>query len=264
MLRALYTAATGAQSQQFNIDVIANNVSNVNTNGYKKVRAEFQDLLSQTFRAAGVLGQQGTTTPTGIQVGLGVGISATQRVFTPGAFTQTGNSLDLAIQGEGFFQVQLNSGEVGYSRDGTFKRDANGTLVTSDGYPLIPSVIIPPNTTEVSIGINGAVSIRQAGSQVLSQVAQLQLARFSNSAGLESIGRNIFVETPASGTPIVGQPGQGDFARTTTNQGFIETSNVQIVEELIGLITAQRAFEANTNVIKSSDQVLQSVTNIIR
>jgi flagellar basal-body rod protein FlgG len=264
MLRALYTAATGSQAQQFNIDVVANNVANVNTAGYKKSRAEFEDLLSQTYRPAGTVGDQGTTSPVGVQVGLGVRVSATQKIFLPGSIAQTGNPLDLALQGDGFFQVQLDSGEIGYTRDGTFKRDANGTLVTSDGYPVQPNITIPADTTEISIGLNGMVSVRQAGSPaVLNQVGQIQLARFANPAGLESIGRNLFQVTPASGDPTTGTAGQGDFSGTTITQGFIEGSNVQIVEELINLITAQRAFEANSKVIQASDEILQMSNNTV-
>lgn len=263
MLRALHTAATGSQSQQFNIDIIANNVANVNTTGYKKARAEFEDLLSQTYSAAGSVGAQGTTDPVGIQVGLGVQVSATQRIFLPGSIQQTGNPLDLAIQGDGFFQVQTDSGTVAYTRDGSFKRDANGTMVTSDGYPVQPNVTIPSDATEIVIGLNGTISVRQAGSNTLNQVGQLQLARFSNPAGMESIGRNLFEETPASGSPIQGTAGQGDFAKTTITQGFLEGSNVQIVEELINLISAQRAFEANSKVIQASDELLKTANNTV-
>jgi flagellar basal-body rod protein FlgG len=263
MLRALYTAATGSQSQQFNIDVISNNVANVNTTGYKKSRAEFQDLLSQTYSAAGALTSQGTTDPVGVQVGLGVQVSATQRIFLPGSIAQTGNPLDLAIQGDGFFQVQRDGGDIGYTRDGSFKRDANGTLVTSDGYPVQPNMTIPNDATEVVIGLNGAVSVRQSGSTNLNQIGQLQIVRFANPAGLESIGHNLYSATPASGTAVQGTAGQGDFSKTTLSQGFTEGSNVQIVEELINLITAQRAFEANSKVIKASDELLQTANNTV-
>jgi flagellar basal-body rod protein FlgG len=263
MLRSLYTAATGALTQQFNIDVIANNVANVNTTGYKKVRTEFQDLLSQSYSVAGSLSDQGTTDPTGIQVGLGVVVSGTQRVFLPGSVVQTGNQTDLAIQGDGFFQVQMDGGQIAYTRDGSFKRDAAGQMVTSDGYIVQPGINIPNDATEIIVAQNGTVSVRQAGAPEINQVGQIQLVRFANPAGLESIGRNLFVNTPASGDPVQGVAGQGEFGKTTLNQGFLENANVQIVEELINLITAQRAFEANSNVIKASDQVLQKVTNIM-
>jgi len=263
MLRALYTAATGSQSQQFNIDVIANNIANVNTSGYKKARAEFEDLLSQTYSVAGALNDQGILDPVGVQVGLGVKVSATQRIFLPGSTMQTGNPLDLAIQGDGFFQVTTDSGEIAYTRDGSFKKDANGTVVTSDGYPVQPTITIPADATDIVVGLNGTVSIRQAGSSDLTQVGQIQLARFANPAGLESIGRNLFSQTSASGTAVQGSAGQGEFSKTTVMQGFVEGSNVQVVEELINLITAQRAFEANSKVIQASDEILKTSNNTI-
>jgi len=264
MMRALYSAASGTLAQQFNIDVIANNVANVNTSGFKKVRTEFQDLLSQTFKAPGALTAQGTTVPTGIQVGLGTKVSATQRVFLPGSVVQTGNTFDMSIQGEGFFQVLMPSGETAYTRDGSFKMDANGLLVTSDGYPMSPNITIPTDATQVVISGDGSISVRQPGSNTLNAVGNLQLARFSNPAGLESVGRNLFMETPGSGTALQGQPGQGAFAATNIQQGSLEGSNVQIVEELVNLISAQRAFEANSKVISSGDQALQTINNIIR
>lgn len=263
MLTALYTASTGAETQQFNLDIIANNVANVNTTGFKKVRAEFQDLLSQTYATAGTIGEQGTTDPTGIQVGMGTVVSATQRVFLPGSVQQTGNPLDMTIQGDGFFQVTMDDGNIGYTRDGSFKRDASGQLVTTDGYLLQPAITIPQDATEIVVGINGMVSVRQTGSNDLNQVGQLQLAKFANPAGLESVGRNLFVLTPAAGDPITGTAGQADFGRTTIGQGYLENSNVQIVEELINLITAQRAFEANSNVIKAADETLRTVNNVV-
>jgi flagellar basal-body rod protein FlgG len=262
MLRSLYTAATGATTQQFNMDIIANNVSNVNTTGYKKTRAEFQDLINQTFSSPGSLGSQGTIDPVGVQVGLGTRISATQRDFINGPIIQTANPLDMAIQGDGFFQIQLDNGQIGYSRDGSFKRDANGSIVTTDGYPLIPQMTIPQDSTEVTIGPNGSVSIRDATGN-FQEIGQIQLARFANPAGLEAQGRNLYTRTPSSGDPIVGQLGQGEFARTTIGQGFLENSNVQIVEELINLITAQRAFEANSKVMQAGDQMLQTINQIV-
>jgi flagellar basal-body rod protein FlgG len=262
MLRSLYTAATGATTQQFNMDIIANNVSNVNTTGYKKTRAEFQDLINQTFSSPGSLGSQGTIDPVGVQVGLGTRISATQRDFINGPIIQTANPLDMAIQGDGFFQIQLDNGQIGYSRDGSFKRDANGSIVTTDGYPLIPQMTIPQDSTEVTIGPNGSVSIRDATGN-FQEIGQIQLARFANPAGLEAQGRNLYTRTPSSGDPIVGQLGQGEFARTTIGQGFLENSNVQIVEELINLITAQRAFEANSKVMQAGDKMLQTINQIV-
>jgi len=263
MMRALYTSATGAQAQQFNIDIISNNVANVNTSGYKKVRAEFQDLLSQTFQAAGALTPEGTYEPVGVQVGLGVGVAATQRVFLAGSVIQTGNPLDLAIQGDGFFQILQPDGTISYTRDGTFKRDANGQLVTTDGYLLQPSLTIPTDASEIVISLDGNVFVRQSGSPSLNQLGQIQMVKFANPAGLESIGRNLFKETPGSGTPIQGLATQGEFSSTTLNQGFLESSNVQIVEELINLIAAQRAFEANSQVMKASGEVLQTVNNVV-
>lgn len=262
MLRALYTAATGAKSQQMNIDVISNNVANVNTTAYKKTRAEFQDLLSQTFQTPGVIGDQGTTLPAGIQVGLGVRTAATQRIFLPGSIFETGNPLDVSIDGEGFFQVQLDNGEFAYTRDGSFKRDANGQLVTADGFIVQPSITIPSDAAEIAISKNGSISIRTAGTSEFTEVGQLTMVKFANPAGLVSMGHNLYQESPATGDPIQGVAGQGDFASTIISQGFLEGSNVQIVEELINLISAQRAFEANSNVIKASDEVLQRVNNI--
>jgi flagellar basal-body rod protein FlgG len=263
MLRALYTASTGSQSEQFNIDVIANNIANVNTSGYKKARAEFKDLLSQTYSSPGSVGDQGTTDPIGVQVGLGVEVAATQRIFLPGSIQQTGNPLDIAIQGDGFIQVQNDNGGLAFTRDGNLKRDVNGTLVTSDGYPVQPNITIPSDASEVVIGLNGAISVRQGGSNNLTQIGQIQLVRFANPAGLESTGKNLYQGTAASGEPIQGTAGQGDFANTRITQGFIEGSNVQIVEELINLITAQRAFEANSKVIQAADQMLQTTNNTV-
>jgi flagellar basal-body rod protein FlgG len=244
------------------MDIIANNVSNVNTTGYKKTRAEFQDLINQTFSSPGALGSQGTIDPVGVQVGLGTRISATQRDFINGPIIQTANPLDMAIQGDGFFQIQLDNGQIGYSRDGSFKRDANGSIVTTDGYPLIPQMTIPQDSTEITIGPNGSVSIRDSTGN-FQEIGQIQLARFANPAGLEAQGRNLYSRTPSSGDPIVGQLGQGEFAKTTIGQGFLENSNVQIVEELINLITAQRAFEANSKVMQAGDQMLQTINQIV-
>jgi flagellar basal-body rod protein FlgG len=262
MLRALFTAVTGANSQQINMDVVSNNIANVNTTGFKKARAEFQNLLSQTLRTPGAITDQGTVNPSGIQVGLGVKTSATQRMFLQGSIVQTGNPLDLAINGDGFLQVQMDDGSFGYTRDGNLKRDANGQVVTSDGHIIQPALTIPADATEIVIGTNGTISVKQSGQTALTQVGQLTMTKFANNAGLEEIGKNIYKQTPASGDPITGVAGQGDFAGVSVEQGFTESSNVQLVEEITRLIMAQRAFEANTKVITAADQMLERVNNI--
>lgn len=263
MLRAMFTAATGALSQQLNIDVISNNIANVNTTAYKKVRAEFQDLLSQTLNSPGAASNQGTTIPVGIQVGLGVRPSATNQSFLQGSQVQTGNPLDISIDGDGFLKVQLDNGEIAYTRDGNLKSDANGQLVTSNGYVVQPAITIPSNATQIIVTKNGTISVRTAGSDALGQVGQLTLVKFANPAGLDRIGNNLYKQTPATGDPSEGLAGTGDLAATTIGQGFLESSNVQIVEELINLIQAQRAFEANSKVIRASDELLRNTTNIL-
>ena len=255
MLRSLTTAATGMLSQQLNIDVISNNLANVNTAGYKKTRAEFQDLLSQTIKPVGAQTFQGTTQPVGIQVGLGTKTSATVKEFTEGAFKSTGGKLDMAIEGDGFFQIQRDDGTIAYTRDGSFKIDANGQLTTTDGYMVQPQVSIPIDTQQITITPDGSVSVKTAGSSTQTQVGSLTLVKFANPAGLSSIGKNLYEETAASGKPTEGQPGQEGFG--TIQQGFIEGSNVQVVEELINLIQAERAFEANSKLISASNQMLQ-------
>ena len=260
MLRALTTAATGMIAQQLNIDVISNNIANVNTTGYKKVRAEFQDLLSQTIKAPGAQGAQGTNQPVGIQIGLGTRTSATDRIFQAGALKSTGNTLDVAIEGDGFVQVQMDDGTLGYTRDGSFKIDANGQMTTSDGYIIQPQITIPQNATDISITPDGRVSIRTAGDTATTEIGTLQLAKFPNNAGLLAIGKNLFTETAASGTAIQGTAGQEGFG--SIQQGFLEGSNVQVVEELISLIQAERAFEANSKLITSSDNILKTVNRL--
>jgi len=255
MLRSLTTAATGMLAQQLNIDVISNNLANVNTAGYKKTRAEFQDLLSQTIKPVGAQTFQGTTQPVGIQVGLGTKTSATVKEFTEGAFKSTGGKLDMAIEGNGFFQVQMDDGTTAYTRDGSFKIDADGQLTTTDGYIVQPQVSIPIDAEEITVTPDGSISVKVAGSPTQTQVGSLTLVKFANTAGISSIGKNLYEETAASGKPIEGQPGQDGFG--TIQQGFIEGSNVQVVEELINLIQAERAFEANSKLISASDQMLQ-------
>lgn len=260
MLRALTTAATGMIAQQLNIDVISNNLANVNTSGYKKVRAEFQDLLSQTLRTPGAQVSQGTFQPIGIQVGLGTRTSGTQKDFSEGTFKSTGGKYDVAIEGEGFFQVQLDDGNIAYTRDGSFKVDANGQLTTTDGYPVIPQITIDQNVSEVVITSDGRISVKQGNDPTVSTVGTLQLAKFANPSGLLAVGKNLYTETSASGTPIQGEAGQNGFG--TTQQGFLEGSNVQVVEELINLIQAQRAFEANSRLITASDELLKTANRL--
>ncbi|OGH99411.1 MAG: flagellar basal-body rod protein FlgG [Candidatus Melainabacteria bacterium GWF2_32_7] len=260
MLRALTTAATGMVAQQMNIDVISNNLANVNTTGYKKVRTEFQDLLSQTLKAPGAQGAQGTNQPVGIQIGLGTRTSATNRIFTEGVMKSTGNKLDVAIEGDGFLQVQLDDGTPAYTRDGSLKIDGNGQLTTSDGYIVQPQVTIPANATDITITSDGRVSIKTAGDTAQTEVGSLQLAKFANPAGLEAIGKNLYKETSGSGTAIQGTAGQEGFG--SLQQSFLEGSNVQVVEELISLIQAERAFEVNSKLITAADNMLKNVNRI--
>jgi len=261
MLKALSSAATGMIAQQMNIDIIANNMANVNTTGYKKVRGEFQDLLSQTVRAPGALISQGTTQPVGIEIGLGTKAAATQRLFAPGPLKSTQNAYDIAIEGDGFFQVQLDDGTVAYTRDGSFKKDGTGQLVTTDGYIIQPQITIPQDAKEVTITPDGRVSVIVGNETVQTEVGQLILVKFANPSGLLAKGKNLYVETPASGQPIEGNPGSEGFG--TVQQGYLEGANVQIVEEMINLIQAERAFEANSNLIKTSSQILAKATQLV-
>jgi len=261
MLRSLSTAATGMIAQQLNLDVIANNVANVNTAGFKKVRAEFQELLSQTMKAPGAMTDQGTTQPVGVSVGLGTKSSATQKIFTAGTLQATGGKFDLAIEGDGFFQIQLSDGSIAYTRDGNFKVDANGQMVTTDGYLLQPAISIPQDAVEVTITPDGKVSVKTGSDTNLTETGQIQPVRFLNPSGLQSIGSNLYKETSASGTPFEGIAGQDGFG--TIQQGFVEGSNVQIVEEMINLIQAERVFESNSKVVSSSNEILRT-TNQLR
>jgi len=262
MIRSLYTAATGMLAQQTEIDVVSNNIANVNTIGYKKQRAEFADLFYQTMEYAGTSTSSTTESPTGISVGLGVRPVAVTKIFTQGNFKETHNNLDLAIQGDGFFQIQLPDGRIGYTRDGAFKLDANGDLVTSEGYKLIPNITLPPDTVQVSIGTDGTVSILEAGQTQMQQIGQIQIAKFINPAGLHSLGSNLYINTSASGSPIVGTPGQNGLGQI--RQGFLEMSNVQLVNQMTDLITAQRAYDAASKAIVTSDQMLRTVNNLIQ
>lgn len=248
--------------QQFNIDTIANNLSNVNTTGFKKSRADFQDLLYQSLRSAGTPVTAGAQIPTGIQIGHGVRTVATQKIFSQGTFKQTDNPLDLVIEGDGFFQVLLPDGTVAYTRDGAFKRDATGRIVTSDGFFLEPEIIIPEDALQIAIGADGTVAVMLAGESEPEIIGQIELARFVNPAGLQSAGRNLYLASGASGPPLVGVPGLDGFGSIT--QGFLEMSNVQVVEEMVAMITSQRAYEVNSRAIQASDEMLQTANNLRR
>lgn len=262
MIRALYTAATGMEAQQINMDVTANNLANVNTTGYKKSRADFQDLLYQTIRVAGSQAAEGATVPTGIQVGLGTRLAATQKIFTQGDFQQTGNDLDMVIEGDGFFQVSLPSGETAYTRDGSFKKDGTGRIVTSDGYALAPEMSVPSDATKIAIGKDGSVSVTTAGSTEPQILGTIELAKFLNPAGLDNVGGNLFKKTVSSGEPVLGTPGSNGLG--TIGQGFVEMSNVKVVEEMVNLIVAQRAYEVNSKSIQTADEMLQIANNLRR
>ena len=255
MIRSLWISKTGLDAQQTKMDVIANNLANVSTSGFKRSRAVFEDLLYQTMRQPGAASSQQTQLPTGLQIGTGVRPVATERIFTQGNIQQTGNNKDVAIQGDGFFQVLMPDGVTAYTRDGSFHLDAQGQLVTSSGYPVQPAVTIPADAQSISIGRDGVISITQPGSAQAVQVGALLLANFANPAGLESKGENLYLETGASGNPNTGAPGSNGIG--TVVQGYTETSNVNVVEELVSMIQTQRAYEINSKAITTSDQMLQ-------
>lgn len=262
MLRTLSIAATGMQAQALNIDVIANNLANVNTSGFKKSRADFQDLLYQTLRPAGSQSSEGTQVPTGIQLGQGTRPAAVQKIFVQGEYQFTQNELDLAIEGDGFFQVLQPNGETGYSRGGSFKLDGEGRIVTSDGFLMEPEIAIPADSTTLSVGMDGTVSVMQAGQTDSTVLGNINIVRFSNPAGLNSIGRNLYLPTSASGTPTEGTPGQDGLG--TISQGYLEMSNVSVVDEMVNMITAQRAYEINSKAISTADEMLQMANNLKR
>ena len=261
MIGALYSASSGMQAQQLSLDVIANNLANVNTTGFKKTRVDFEDLLYQTYRAPGTAGTQGTTIPTGIQLGHGTRPIATQRLFSQGDFQATDNPLDLVIEGDGFFQVAQPDGSKAYTRAGAFKKDGAGRIVTSEGFPLSPNIVVPPDAKNITIGADGTISILQAGQSTAQQIGQIQLAQFANPGGLLSAGRNLFLPTAASGTPITGTPGAAGMG--TIAQGFLELANVKVVDEMVAMITTQRAYEASSKAIQTADDML-SISNNLR
>lgn len=261
MIRSLSVAATGMEAQQLNIDIISNNLANVNTAGFKKSRGDFQDLLYQTIVPAGAASSGSTQVPTGIQVGMGVKAAAVQKIFTQGEYQQTGNSLDIAVEGDGFIQVMQPNGEIAYTRAGALKLDSEGMIVTSDGYSIEPNITIPSTSTSITIGSSGIVSVRNANGSI-TDVGQLELAKFLNPAGLNSIGKSLYLSTPSSGEAVNGTPGQDGFG--TIAQGFLEMSNVNVVQEMVNMIVAQRAYEVNSKAIQTADEMLQRANELKR
>lgn len=260
MIRSLWISKTGLDAQQTQMDVIANNLANVSTVGFKRSRAVFEDLLYQTIRQPGAQSSQQTQIPSGLQIGTGVRPVAAERIHTQGNLQQTGNNLDVAINGAGFFQILMPDGTTGYTRDGSFQTDSQGQMVTASGFTVQPAITIPPNALSVTIGRDGTVTVTQPGSTAPVQIGSLQLASFVNPTGLQSQGENIYAETASSGTPTIGPPGTNGAGQL--NQGYVETSNVNVVEELVNMIQTQRAYEINSKSITTSDQMLQKLTQI--
>ena len=263
MIRSLYTAASGMQAQQFNLDTIANNLSNSSTAGFRRRRMQFQDLLYQNLVMPGAAASQQTTVAAGLQIGLGTRSSASEIIQLQGDMSATGNPLDLAIEGEGFFQVALPNGDTGYTRSGTFHLDAQSNIVTADGNALEPAITIPQGATSVTIGSDGTVSATLVGQQAAQQLGSIQLAIFANPGGLNSIGKNLFLSTTASGDPTIGTPGGTD-GIGQIQQGYLESSNVSVVDEFIQMIVAQRSYEANSRVVKAADEMFQQINNLGR
>ncbi|MGA2542219.1 MAG: flagellar basal-body rod protein FlgG [Verrucomicrobiota bacterium] len=260
MVRSLYSSASGMEAQQANLDVIANNLANVNTTGFKRSKIEFQDLLYETTRAPGAEQSSSTQLPTGIQIGHGSRVVATAKVFTEGELSPTGEQLDLAINGDGFFQVQMPDGSLAYTRDGGLKRSSTGQITTSDGLPLQGGFQpIPAGTTGITISSNGQFTITSSSG---TQNFQVQLTRFTNPAGLNSIGGNLYTESLASGTPETGTPGEQGYG--TLQQGYLEMSNVKVVQEMVNMIVAQRAYEVNSKSVQSADEMMQESNNLRR
>jgi flagellar basal-body rod protein FlgG len=261
MFRALYTAATGMSAEQLDLDNVANNLSNSSTAGFRRRRLQFQDLIYQNVVMPGAAATQNTTLAAGLQVGLGTRTAASEVIQAQGDFDNTGNPLDLAIQGTGFFQVKMPDGETAYTRAGMFQLDNSGNMVTSDGNPLEPTITIPSDALTVTIGTDGTVSVTEPGQTQAQQVGSIQLATFQNPGGLNSIGQNLFLATTASGEPIVGTPG-GSEGLGTLQQGVLEESNVDVVEEFVEMILAQRAYEADSRVVNAADEMLQDLNNL--
>jgi flagellar basal-body rod protein FlgG len=260
MNRSLAIAKTGLDAQQQQLDVISNNLANVGTTAFKRSRAVFEDLMYQNLRQAGAQSSDQTRLPSGLQVGTGVQVVATERIHSQGNLTKTDNPTDVAINGNGFFQVLMPDGSAAYTRDGSFQKDKDGQLVTASGYPVQPAITIPQNATSITIGRDGMVSVTQAGSTNTVQVGQLQLATFLNPAGLQSLGENLYAETDASGTPNQTNPASNGAG--TLSQGYVEGSNVNVVEELVNMIATQRAYEINSKAVQTSDQMLQRLAQL--
>ncbi|KAF7598533.1 MAG: flagellar basal-body rod protein FlgG [Candidatus Dactylopiibacterium carminicum] len=260
MIRALWVARTGLDAQQTHLDVISNNLANVSTNGFKRSRAVFEDLLYQTVRQPGAQSSQNTQIPSGLQIGTGARPVAAVRIHSQGNLQQTNNALDLAIQGDGFFQIQMPDGTIGYTRDGSFQRDSQGQMVTANGYLIDPTITIPADALSISVAKDGTVSITQPGNNNAVQIGNIQLANFVNPSGLQSSGENLYLETASSGAPTVSTPGTNGTG--VINQSFVETSNVNIAEELVSMIEAQRAYEINSRVVSTADQMLARLTQL--
>lgn len=260
MIRSLWIAKTGLDAQQMQMDVVSNNLSNVSTNGFKRSRAVFEDLLYQTLRQPGAQSSQQTQVPSGLQLGTGVRPVATERIHMQGNLQKTENPMDVAINGKGFFQILMPDGSTAYTRDGAFQVDSQGQMVTASGYPVQPALTIPADAKSVTIGSDGTVSVLQAGAAAPTQIGSLQLASFINPAGLQSEGENLYKETAASGSPSANTPGTNGLGML--NQGYVETSNVNVVEEMVNMIQTQRAYEINSKAITVSDQMLQRLTQI--
>lgn len=260
MMRSLWISKTGMEAQQTQLDHISNNLANSATNGYKRSHAVFEDLMYQTLRQSGANSTEQTTLPTGLQVGLGTRAVATSRQFSQGSLQQTSNNLDVAVKGQGFFEIQLPDGTTGYTRDGSFQVSSTGQLVTNNGFTVQPGIVIPATAQSVTVGADGVVSVALPGQATPQQVGQLQLANFVNPAGLEPRGQNLFAETASSGTPSAGAPGTNGLGSLA--QGFVEGSNVNVVEELVSMIQTQRAYELNSKAIQTSDQMLQRLSQL--
>lgn len=260
MIRSLWIAKTGLDAQQTQLDVISHNLANVSTNGYKRQRAVFEDLLYQNLRQPGAHSTQQTEVPSGLTLGVGVRTVSTEHIHMQGTLQRTENPLDLAINGQGFFQIQMPDGTLAYSRDGAFQRDNTGQIVTSSGYPLSPAITIPSDAISITISRDGIVSVTQAGQATPTQVGNIQLATFINNGGLQSVGENLYIETASSGTPTPNTPGSNGAG--LLNQGYVETSNVNVAEELVSMIQTQRAYELNSKAVQTSDNMLARLTQL--